>query len=117
MNPVRIVMRACLSGRHTKTPVTEEGDFDYVSISGLSRYFKPGTPIIPAKPVEILVPAGMKIANITSVAIDTYQLPDTYRLSHGQKPRRKPSYGEKLEPFTPIKPDPEIFGMTEFWPV
>ena len=97
--------------------VTTEGDFDYVSISGLSRYFKPGTPIIPAKPVEILVPAGMKIANITSVAIDTYQLPDTYRLSHGQKPQRKPSSGEKFIPAPLTQPDPEIFGMTEFWPV
>ena len=97
--------------------VFTKDDFDFVTIDGLDRYFKPGTPIIPAKPVEILVPAGMKIADITSVAIDTYQLPDTYRLSHGQKKRRRPPYGKKFEPSPPTPPDPEIFGMTKFWPV
>ena len=29
MNPVRIVMGACLSGRHAETLVTEEGDVDF----------------------------------------------------------------------------------------
>ncbi len=96
--------------------ITTEGDFDFVTIDGLERYFKPGTPVIPAKPVKILVPAGMKIVNITSVAIDTYRLPDTYRLSHGQKPRRRPPYGKKAEPAPQTQPDPEIFSMTTFWP-
>ena len=96
--------------------VSTKGDLDYVTINGLDRYFKPGTPVIPAKPVEILVPAGMKIANITSIAIDTYQLPGTYSLSHGQNKQRRPVYGEKIEPATPTPPEPEIFSMTTFWP-
>jgi hypothetical protein len=97
--------------------ITIEGDFDNVSINGLNKYFKPGTPVIPAKPVQILVPAGMKIEKVVSKAIDTFELPDTYRLSHGQRPLRKPLYGEQPKPTPLTPPDPEIFGMTEFWPV
>ena len=96
--------------------ILTEGDFDIVTIDGLERYGKAGEPVLPVKPVEILVPAGMKITKITSIPIDTYQLPDTYKLSHGYKPRRKPPYGEKAEPAPLTQPDPEIFGMTEFWP-
>jgi hypothetical protein len=99
-----------------KPQVFTEGDFDSVTVRGLERYGKPGEPVIPVKAVHILVPAGMKIAEIRSVAIDSEQLPDTYRLSHGHKPRLKPSYGEKIEPFTPTDPNPEIFESTEFWP-
>jgi len=69
--------------------VSTKGDIDFVTIDGFERYSKPGAPVIPAKPVEILVPAGMKITKITSTPIDTYQLPDTYRLSHGTKPFSK----------------------------
>ncbi len=103
--------------------IITEGDFYLVTINGFKRYSKAGAPVIPVKPVEILVPCGMKIAKITSTAMDTNQLPGTYRLPHGIKPRRRPSYGEeeryrfKVEPATPSKQDPEIFGMTEFWPI
>ena len=87
--------------------VFTEGDLDFVTINGLERYNKAGEPVIPVKPVQILVPAGMEIETVTSQAIDTYQLPDTYRLSHGTKPFLK-SVGP---PETPTKPDPEIFSM------
>jgi hypothetical protein len=102
--------------------IITEGEFDLVTINGFKRYSKAGAPVIPAKPVEILVPSGMKIAKITSIAVNTDQLPDTYRLPHGIKPRRRLPYGEEVrrrfevEPVTPTKPDPEIFEMTEFWP-
>ena len=102
--------------------IITKGDIDFVTINGFERYSKAGAPVIPVKPVEILVPPGMKITQITSIAMNTDQLPDTYRLSHGTNPRRRPSYGIeeryrfKVEPVTPTKPDPEIFGMTEFWP-
>ena len=103
--------------------IITKGDFDFVTINGFERYSKAGAPVIPVKPVEILVPSGMKITEITSTAMNTDQLPDTYRLSHGEKPRRRPSYGKEerhrfeVEPAAPTNPDPEIFGMTEFWPV
>jgi hypothetical protein len=96
--------------------VIKQGDIDYVAIGGLKMTNEPGAPVLPVLPAAILVPAGMKIANITSAAIDTYQLPDVYRLSHGQKPRRKPPYGKKVEPAPQTQPDPEIFSMTTFWP-
>jgi len=93
--------------------VFTEGDLDFVTINGLERYNKAGAPVIPVKPVQILVPAGMKIEKVTSKAIDTFQLPDTYRLAHGTKPFRK----DVGPPETPTQPDPEIFSMTTFWPV
>ena len=102
--------------------IITEGDFDFVTINGFKRYSKAGAPVIPVKPVEILVPAGMKIAEIKSIAMNTEQLPDTYRLPHGIKPRRRLPYGEEarrrfeFEPAEPSKPDPDIFEMTEFWP-
>ena len=97
--------------------VYKKGEFDFVMIDGFERYSKPGAPVIPVMPVEILVPAGMKIVDIISVAINTDQLPGTYRLSHGKKTRRKLLHGEKPKPITPTQPDPAIFGMTEYWPV
>jgi hypothetical protein len=97
--------------------IITEGDIDFVTINGLERYSKAGAPVIPVKPVEILVPAGMKIAGIKSIAADSEQLPGTYSLSHGQKPQRRPSYGEEFKPVAPTQPDPEIFEMTTFWPV
>ncbi|GAH59236.1 unnamed protein product, partial [marine sediment metagenome] len=92
--------------------IITEGDIDFVTISGFNRYNRAGAPVIPVKPVQILVPAGMKIEKVTSKAIDTFQLPDTYRLSHGTKAFRK-SVGP---PETPTQPNPEIFSMTTFWP-
>jgi hypothetical protein len=92
--------------------ITTEGDIDYVTISGFNRYNRPGAPVIPVKPVQILVPAGMKIVRITNRAIDAYQLPDTYRLTHGAKQFSK----REGPPEIPTQPDPEIFEMTTFWP-
>ncbi len=93
--------------------IITEGDIDLVTIDGFERYSKTGAPVIPVKPVEILVPAGMKIETVTSNAINISQLPGTYRLSHGKKPRPRVAG----EPVVPTKPDPEIFGMTQFWPI
>ena len=92
--------------------IITEGDFDFVTINGFKRYSKAGAPVIPVKPVEILVPSGMKIAKITSIAVNTDQLPDTYRLPHGQKPFRR----TEGKPETPSKPDPRFFEMKDFWP-
>ncbi|GAH74717.1 unnamed protein product, partial [marine sediment metagenome] len=48
--------------------IITEGDFDFVTINGFERYIKAGAPVIPVKPVEILVPHGMKIEKVTSKA-------------------------------------------------
>ena len=48
--------------------ITKEGDIDCVTVNGLERYGKAGEPVIPVKPVQILVPAGMKIEKVTSKA-------------------------------------------------
>ena len=92
--------------------IATEGDIDFVTINGLKRYSKAGEPVIPVKPVQILIPAGMEIEKVTSKAIDTYQLPDTYLLSHGTEQFRKTAG----PPETPTKQNPEIFSMTTFWP-
>jgi len=93
--------------------ITTVGDYDVVTVDGLETYIEPGAPRISVKPVQILVPAGMKIEKITGKVMDTYQLPDTYRLLHGQKAFSK----KEGPPKTPTQPNPEIFGMTTFWPV
>jgi len=92
--------------------IITKGDIDFVTINGLERYSKAGAPVIPVKPVEILVPPGMQITEITSIAINTDQLPDTYRLPHGKKPFRR----TEGKPETPSKPDPRFFEMKDFWP-
>jgi hypothetical protein len=92
--------------------IITEDDIDMVSINGLERYSKANEPVIPVKPAEILLPPGMKIANITSTAVDIYQLPDTYRLPLGRKPFRR----LKGQPEKPSKPDPGIFETKDLWP-
>ena len=92
--------------------VSTDGYYDVVTVDGLERYNKTGEPVIPVKPVQILVPAGMEIEKITSQAMDTYQLTGTYLLEHGAKQFRK-DFGP---PKTPALPDPEIFSMAAFWP-
>lgn len=93
--------------------IVTQGDIDYVTISGLKMTNKPGAPVIPVLHAQILVPAGMKIEKVTSKAIDTWKLPDTYKLPHGADQFFK-SQGP---PATPTKPDPDIYSMTRFWPV
>jgi chitodextrinase len=92
--------------------IITEGDYDVVTVDGLETYIEPGAPRIPVKPVQILVPAGMEIEKITSQAMDTCQLPDTYLLSHGTEQFRK----DLGPPETPTQPNPEIYSMTTFWP-
>jgi len=92
--------------------IITKGDIDFVTINGFERYSKVGAPVIPVTPVEILVPPGMQITEITSIAVNTDQLPDTYRLPHGKKPFRR----TEGKPETPSKPDPRFFKMKDFWP-
>ncbi|MGA1823770.1 MAG: C25 family cysteine peptidase [bacterium] len=92
--------------------VSTEDDSALFTINGCERYSKAGEPVIPVMTSEILIPHGMKIAHIASTAIDTFQLPDTYKLPHGKKPFRR----SKGKPDEPSEPDPLIFKMNDFWP-
>ena len=91
--------------------ITEDG-FDMVTIAGLEKYSRADEPVIPVKPAEILVPPGMKIVSISSIAMDMYRLPVTYKLPLGRKPFRR----LKGKPDKRSEPDPGIFEMNDFWP-
>jgi len=92
--------------------VFAKGDCDVVTVYGFETYIEPGAPRIPVKPVQILIPAGKEIEAIISQAVDTYQLPGTYLLSHGTEQFRK----DLGPPKTPTQPNPKIYSMTTFWP-
>jgi len=92
--------------------ISTEDSIDMAHINGLERYSRAGEPVIPVKPAEILIPPGMKIGDVTSTAVDTFQLPGTYRLALGKKSFRR----LKGKPDRPAEPDAAFFQGNDFWP-
>jgi len=92
--------------------IVRRGDTDFVTINGCERYSRAGAPVIPVKPIEILVPPGMRIQAVSSKGLHISDLSGTHRLAQAQKPRRRTETG----PATPTRPDPDIYETGGFWP-
>lgn len=92
--------------------VSRSAEYDLVQIEGLELYERTGAPIVPVRPVTVLVPFGKRVVNSRVVLLDTRQLPGTYRLPPAQKPYPL-SYRGRVER---TKPNPAIYGQATPWP-
>jgi hypothetical protein len=94
-------------------PVISSGvDYDTVRMEDTSSYQRTGAPIIPIRPVRVLIPYGKKIAACNVTALDTHQVPGTYRLAPAQKPYPLSFKG----PIEVTKPDMAVYGRAKNWP-
>ncbi len=89
-----------------------EGEYDSVQIEGLQVYGRTGAPIIPVRPVTVLIPYGKKVVTTRVMSFNTRQLDGTYQLPPAQKPYPL-SYQGAVEP---TEPDPAIYGQKTPWP-
>ncbi len=94
-------------------PIIYEGDeYDSLIMEGLEQYLRVGAPVIPVRPVKILVPFGKKVLTTRTIPLETYDLPGLYQLPPAQKPNPL-SYQGTVEP---TKPDMAIYGKPTPWP-
>jgi len=91
---------------------SESSGYDIVRIKGLELYERIGAPIVPVRPVTVLVPFGKKVVNTQVILLETHELPDTYLLAPAQRPYPL-SYPGTVE-WT--EPDPAIYEQTAPWP-
>ena len=91
---------------------SESSGYDIVRIKGLELYERIGAPIVPVRPVTVLVPFGRKVVNTRVIPLETHELPDTYLLAPAQKPYPL-SFQGTME-WT--EPDPAIYEQTTPWP-
>jgi len=92
--------------------ITSGAEYDMVTMAGLESYERVGAPIIPVRPVRVLIPYGKEVASMSVISLDTRQLPGTYQLPPGQKPYPL-SYQGIVDP---TEPDPAIYGQYAHWP-
>jgi len=89
-----------------------DADYDMVTMAGLESYERTGAPIVPVRPVTVLIPYGKEVTSANVISLDTRQLAGTYQLQPGQKPYPL-SYQGTLEP---TEPDVAIYGQSAPWP-
>ena len=87
-------------------------NYDLLKMEGLELYKQIGAPVIPVRPVEILIPYGKKVVNCQVTADETLDLPDSYILAPAQKPY--PLNYKGVIVATPA--DPVIYGKATPWP-
>lgn len=94
-------------------PVVSKGtEYDSVRIGGLESYERTGAPVIPVRPVTVLIPFGREVVSTRVISLDEQELAGVYRLPPAQKPYPL-SYGGKVEK---TGPNPAIYGQTKPWP-
>jgi hypothetical protein len=92
--------------------VSSGGEYDSVRMDETQAYERTGAPIIPVQPVRILIPFGKKVVTSRVTALDTQQMPGTYRLAVAQEPYPLSYKG----PIKRTEPDPAIYGQAKPWP-
>jgi len=88
------------------------GGYDQIKIAGLESYQRAGAPVVPVRPVKVLVPFGKKVAGTRVVRLDSRELKGAYNLAPGQKPVPLSNRGR----FRPVKPNPAIYKQKTPWP-
>ena len=96
----------------SKPVIIKDGEYDVVKIKGLEPYQRTGAPIVPVRPVKILVPYGKKVVDSHVTVIEEYDLSGTYQLPPAQRPYPL-SYQGVIEA---TEPDPTIYAQSTPWP-
>jgi len=116
MTPVELVQSGAdslvLEYNFSEPVVSREADYDTVNIKGLNSYQRIGAPIVPVRPVTILIPYGKQVTAYRVSSEQTRELPGTYQLSPGQQPYPL-SYPDQM---IPTEPDMAIYGQSSPWP-
>jgi hypothetical protein len=86
--------------------------YDLLHIKGLEKYERIGAPIVPLRPVMVLIPFGKKVAATKVTALGTRQVPGKYRLVPAQKPYPIGYQGD----LKPTEPDAAIYKSDSPWP-
>lgn len=95
-----------------KPIVTKWQGYDLVKMEDLESYERTGAPIVPVRPVTILIPYGKKVVDIQSTVLSKSQLPGTYLLKPAQKEYPMSYIGRK----EPTEPDVMIYKLDVSWP-
>ena len=95
-----------------KPQASKLGAYDLLEIEGLDQYEREGKPIVPVRPVAVLVPYGKEVASVRVSAKDVYQLDGTYWLAPGQRPHPLSDAG----PVVKTGPDAAVYGQKAPWP-
>jgi hypothetical protein len=94
-------------------PATERAaDYDLLKMKGLEPYEQTGAPIVPVRPVKILVPCGKQVVDCRVTAEQIHTLPDSFVLPPAQKPYPLSYKG----PINPTPKDPQIYNSVSLWP-
>ncbi len=95
-----------------KPQITKQGDYYRVEMNGFMSISKPGTPELPSKSVQLLLPPGEQAISISVIYEGINDLPGEYRIYPRQRPYPIGYQGE-VE-FT--EPDPEIYNSNMPFP-
>ncbi len=92
--------------------LSKQGLYDVVKITGLDSYHNTAQPIIPVKPVTILIPLGKKVSSVKATPLEIIELAGQYTLPPAQAayPRSYTGPKEKTEL------DKAISEMSIPWP-
>ncbi len=97
--------------------ITVLGDECIVSIQGLPLIANPGEPLLPVKPVEILLPYGEEVVEVSAIAYDERTIPLEKRIEWGQPEipisQISRSYESELER---AEANPEIYASSVIFP-
>ncbi len=96
----------------TAPSASKKGEYDLLEMEGLKLYQRPGAPIVPVRPAEVLIPFGKKVVSSKAVASDIHKLSGTYRLAPGQEPYPLNYKGV----IKPTEPNQAIYGKAKPWP-
>jgi hypothetical protein len=87
--------------------------YDNVWIIDGSALNHPGKPMLPAREIQIALPAGMKVENVSVTDIRSSRLPGDYNIYPAQEPRRT-GFSISNAPF--IEPDSKIYTSNNPFP-
>ncbi|MGQ9603941.1 MAG: C25 family cysteine peptidase [bacterium] len=98
--------------------IKEIGDVCIVSIDGLPLVANPGEPLLPAKPIEILLPYGEEVVEVSAIATEERTIQLRKRIEWGQPEFPISQTPESYRPaFERVDPNPEIYGGSTAFPL
>jgi len=92
--------------------INKIGNYDRISIDGLSYTYKPGYPELPALPVQIIIPAGEEAVSVEV----SYTKNESVIGSYNVYPRQKPYPISYKGEISFIESDIETYSKNEFYP-
>lgn len=96
------------------TITSSRDEFSQVRIEGLDQWNgNPGAPILPFKPVKLLIPHGKDPVGVSVGLGRKIEIPGKYIL----EPAQKPVPLSQLDKASLTPPDPEIYNSDEIYPV